>query len=219
MSIFNNHPFVVSKYIKGIHPDDPKIVFNKPQVFEVVKTIAHFHNVIKTYRPEYLLDRELFTIEYCLKEFNSRTNNSERIDWMNKQLDDLQLPDSLPKGICHADLSFSNILFLNNSVTGILDFDMSHFTFLIYDIASLIYWWAWAPQKGVISERAKIIVQEYLIYRALTKEEQYHIYDALQFITLLGIAWSNEEDYESNKKTVEYLNSIGREKFYILTTS
>ncbi|MEI6532677.1 MAG: phosphotransferase [Candidatus Roizmanbacteria bacterium] len=219
MSMFNNHPFVLSAFIEGTHPNDPKIMLNKSQIFEVVKTIANFHNIIVNYRPDYLFDREIFSLEYCMREFCSRTNNSERIDWMKKEIEDLQLPEFLPKGICHADLSFSNILIQNNSITGILDFDMSHFTFLIYDIASLLYWWAWAPQKGVIPERAKIIVQEYVKKRSLTKEEMYHIYDALKFITLLGIAWSEEKDYESNKQTVEFLNSIGREQFYIFTTS
>ena len=113
----------------------------------------------------------------------------------------------MPKGLCHADLNYGNFLFKNGKVVAVLDFDMSFRTFLIYDIASLIYWWACPPQNGFNAEIAAQLVQEYSKWRELSEAERVHILDALKLITLLGISWSDEADFEQEKKKIEFLNS------------
>ena len=90
---------------------------------------------------------------------------------------------------------------------------MSLHTFFVYDIASLIYWWARSPQTGTDLKKAQHIVREYSRSRLLSEVERAHIYDALKFITLLGISWSGEEDFENEKRHIEFLDKMGRKEF------
>jgi homoserine kinase type II len=138
---------------------------------------------------------------------------TEKGKWFKSELEKLEFPATLPKGLCHADLNYGNFLFRNGKVVAVLDFDMSFYTYLIYDVASLIYWWAWPPEKNFKENQATQIVKEYLKWRELSAEEKEHIYDVLKLITLLGISWSEESDFENSKTNIDFLNSLGREKF------
>jgi hypothetical protein len=57
-------------------------------------------------------------------------------------------------------------------------------------------------------------VKEYSKSRKLNLTEKKYIYDALKLIILLGICWSDESDFEQEKKKIDYLNSLSRENFY-----
>ncbi len=142
-----------------------------------------------------------------------KIDKDKREEWLKAELGKLEFPSTLPKGLCHADLNYGNFLFKSGKVIAALDFDMSFRTYLIYDLASLIYWWAWSPAKDFNIEYSRYIVQEYSKYRTLTEPEKTYIYDALKLIILLGISWSDEGDFEQEKKKIEFINSIGREKF------
>lgn len=69
------------------------------------------------------------------------------------------------------------------------------------------------PEKDFREDAASFIVSEYIKNRKLSDEELSHIFDALKLVLLLGISWSEEEDFEGEKKKIEFLNSIGRENF------
>jgi Ser/Thr protein kinase RdoA (MazF antagonist) len=84
---------------------------------------------------------------------------------------------------------------------------------LVYDIASLIYWWAWPPGMSMKPAEAALIVKAYSALRPLGKDEPAHLYDALKLITLLGLSWSDDSDYEETKWRIECLNSMGRTGF------
>ncbi|MEK9179371.1 MAG: hypothetical protein AAB893_02795, partial [Patescibacteria group bacterium] len=98
-------------------------------------------------------------------------------------------------------------------IVGVVDFDISFYTYFIYDIAAIIYWWAWPPKTGFNVEKMQFVLKEYSKNRKLNKIEIEHIYDALKLIILLGISWSSEEDFEQDKRKIEYLNLIGKDKF------
>ena len=62
---------------------------------------------------------------------------------METELDKLEFPNSIPKGVCHCDFDISNLKFEGNKLIGVLDFDDACYTYLIYDVATLMYYWAW----------------------------------------------------------------------------
>lgn len=214
---YKNKPYIILEFIGGEHSKNPNDFFDDNQVSEVVKAIAQLHNLTLHYKPKYFKDREPFDVAYCWKEFqkkHSKIVKSEKGKWLKNELKQLEFPTSLPKGLCHADLNYGNFLFKNEKITAVLDFDMSFYTYFIYDIASLIYWWTWPPQKGFKEKETAQIITEYSKWRKLTIEEKNHVYDAIKLIILLGISWSGEEDFESEKTKIEFLNSIGRQQFY-----
>jgi Ser/Thr protein kinase RdoA (MazF antagonist) len=113
-------------------------------VSKVVEIIAKLHTLTKNYKPEYFKDREEFNTEYAWRSYQKiprEVQKEERAKWFKNELDKLEIPVTLPKGICHADLNYGNFLFHNGEIVAVLDFDMSFYNYVIYDIASLIYWW------------------------------------------------------------------------------
>ncbi|MDD2717779.1 MAG: homoserine kinase [Candidatus Wallbacteria bacterium] len=215
---YKEKPFIIIEFVEGEHGENPNDIFDGKEVAEVIKAVASLHNLTKNYTPEYFKDREIFDVAYCWKEFvnkHSLLAKSEKGKWFKAELDKLEFPASLPKGLCHADLNYGNFLFKNGKIVAVLDFDMSFYTYLIYDIASLIYWWTWPPGMKVKEKQAAQIVSEYSKSRELSKEERMHIYDTLKLIILLGISWSEEGDFENEKEKIEFLNSMGRINFML----
>ncbi len=212
---YKGKPFIIIGYIAGEHCKNPNDSLDTDSLSKIIKIVALLH-VLTLNHSEFAKEREPFDVEYCWREYkkHSRQSNEERENWLRKELDKLEFLDSLPKGICHADLNYGNFLFKNGEIVAVLDFDMSFYTSLIYDVASLIYWWAWPPQKKLKMEEAKFIVSEYIKSRSLSEIEKMHIYDALKLIILLGISWSDEGDFEQGKENVSFLNSVGRTGFY-----
>ena len=128
----------------------------------------------------------------------------------------LKLPYNIPKGVCHCDTHYSNFLYKDTKISAVLDFDDASYTYLLYDIASMIYFWAW-PRKGELNfNRAQNILKEYSKYRELTEVEKRHLYDFLKMSIFMSIGWFiyDDDDFFWEKKKIEFLNSFGREKFY-----
>lgn len=218
LGIHKNKPYIIIEYVEGEHCANPNSFFDKQALAEVIKIVAALHNLTCDYEPEYFKDRVVYDAEYCWREYKKlpkkKLNQNNEL-WLKSELDKLEFPETLPKGICHADLNYGNFLFKDGRVVAVLDFDMSFYSYLVYDIASLIYWWAGKLESGFNTEKAMFIIREYSKWRTLGKAEQIHIYDALKLITLLGIAWSEDVDneIEASKNYLKSVSSIEREHF------
>ncbi|BCK01496.1 phosphotransferase enzyme family protein [Anaerocolumna chitinilytica] len=94
---------------------------------------------------------------------------------------------NLITGVIHHDANNTNVLF--NEMTKniiLLDFDESHITYLINDIASLIHNWAMDENNMEINlDRATKIIQTYNLYRPLSNTEKKMIGD---FVLLFQLA-------------------------------
>ena len=107
LGIYKDKPYVIIEYIVGEHGKNPNDIFDADQATEVVKAVAQLHNLTKEYPPEYLKGREVYDTEYCWREYKKypqRVENKERENWLRNELDKLEFPGFLPKGICHAEL-------------------------------------------------------------------------------------------------------------------
>ena len=141
----------------------------------------------------------------------------EKLAWLENQLSNLELPDSLPKGICHCDFHFSNVLFQGDRFAGLIDFDDANFTYLTFDLVCLIDSWAWPFQSESLDlEQARKIVQAYEKYRPLSVVEQYHLFDVHKLSILFDCIWyfgrGSAIDFYERKK-IEYLNALGRDRY------
>lgn len=210
---YKGKPLAMLEFIEGEHGEDPNDVLEGKQIAQVVKTVAELHELTLGYAADYLHDREPYDAAYCLKTFEDKSDSKDRHDWLRKELASLEIPAGLPKGVCHADLNYGNFLLKDGKVAAVLDFDMSFYGDVVYDVASLIYWWAWPPKSGLKIEDAKRIVQEYQKHRPLTDAEKISIFDYLKLIILLGISWSSAEDFDAEKERIEKLNQLGRADF------
>ena len=55
---------------------------------------------------------------------------------------------NLPKGNVHGDLFHDNALFVNDALTGVIDFYYAHHTALIYDLAVAVADWCFVQNSG-----------------------------------------------------------------------
>ena len=68
----------------------------------------------------------------------------------------------LPRGVIHADLFRDNVLFVNDTLTGLIDFYYAHTGALIYDLAVVIADWCFEPDGSYLRARAAAIVEGYV---------------------------------------------------------
>jgi len=230
IGIHNNKPYVIFEFIEGEHIENP----NEDQKRQLIRKVAELQNITKNYRPLYKKFRWNYSIELCkklaqeeAKRINT-TNSKRKLKWLENELSNLDLPKSLPKGICHCDFHFSNVLFKNGKFNALIDFDDANYTFLMYDLVCLIdpfisiFSWAnWNKYKitdNVFDFReAKKVISEYMKYRPLNNNEKRHLFDLYKLSILIDCVWYFErgdaEDFYEKRK-IDYLNNIGRGKFY-----
>jgi homoserine kinase type II len=209
-------PCIILEFIDATPGQDPNQAFDRNEAAAVAKAVAELHNLTQNQHLPHCESREVYDPAYCWCQFQRKHHGllgTENGAWLKYELDHLEFPASLAHGICHADLNYGNFLFRDGKVVAVLDFDMSLCTYLIYDIGSLIYWWTMPPQGSFRHDDAIYIVTEYSRWREITAQERRHIYDALKLIILLGISWSDESEFESERAKIELLNSITREHF------
>ncbi len=219
VGVYNKKPYAIFEFIEGQHVKNP----NENQKKQLIKKVAELQNITKNYRPLNKKYRWNYSIELCKelaqkesKKLNT-TNSRKKLKWLENELLKLNLPKSLPKGICHCDFHFSNVLFKGNKFNALIDFDDANYTFLMFDLIVLIEYEAWLHGKTLNFNKAKKVLQEYTKYRLLNSNEKRHLFDLYKLSILFDCIWCFErgdvKDFYEKKK-IDYLNNIGREEFY-----
>ena len=219
VTIYNKKPCVFFEFIEGQHIETP----DENQKKQIIRKAAELQNLTRNYRPLYKKYRWNYSIELCREltgkeaEKIDRADSMEELKWLEHELVKLKLPKSLPKGICHCDFHFSNVLFKDNKFNALLDFDDANHTFLMFDLVNLIDYWAWPYNKTLDFNEGRKILREYTYYRILNCNEKKHFYDLYKLQILIEYIWffvrGNTEDFYGKRK-IDYLNNMGREKFY-----
>jgi homoserine kinase type II len=80
-------------------------------------------------------------------------------------------PGDLPKGIIHADLFPDNVLFLDDSVSGLIDFYFACADFFAYDLAICLNAWCFEPDFSFNVTKAIALVDAYERRRPLAAAE------------------------------------------------
>lgn len=227
---YNGKPYVVFEFVEGRHLENP----NETQKNQLIQKAAELQNITRNYKPRNREHRWNYTIEFCrelaqkaAQKINTR-NSKNKLEWFESELAKLHLPKSLPKGMCHCDFHFSNILFKDGDFKALLDFDDANYTFLTYDLINLMNpfilsfkwdtWFHFQPEEQVLDfKEARKTVAEYEKYRPLSSNEKRHLFDVYKLSIMVDCLWYFERGDVKNfyeKRKIEYLNSLGREKFY-----
>lgn len=222
VGLYQEKPYVFFEFIEGQHIDRPTDHHKQ----QLIQKAAELHNLTRKYPPHYKNYRWNYSVELCrtlahteATKINTK-NAQEKFAWLDDQLSMLQLPMSLPKGICHCDFHFSNVLFQKNEFVALLDFDDANYTFLLFDLVGLIEVWAWShPSDTLDLMQAHVIVQEYMKHRPLNVVEERHLYDVYKLSILIDMVWffrrGHAKDFYEKRK-VDFLNNLGRKKFFDL---
>ena len=214
---YQNKPFMIFEFIAGQTIEKPDEI----HIHQLIQKAAELQNLTRKYRPRYKEYRWNYNVDLCrslARAEAEKIHSQDALDkfaWLDRQLAALQLPRSMPKGICHCDFHFSNVLFQNDQFVALLDFDDANYTFLVFDLVSLIEWPY--PSDMLDMNKARAVVQEYTKHRRLNALEKRHLFDVLQLSILIDCIWffrrgRSGDFYEKTK--IDSLNRMGREKFY-----
>lgn len=214
---YNDKPFAIIEFMEGEHSE------SRENHKKIATVIGQLHNITIGYKPERYKDRDTYdptsslnNAELNSKKIKSEPKAKERLKWLKAELSKLEIPDDLPKGVCHCDTHPSNFLYKNGEISAVLDFDDASYIYLLYDIANMIYFWAWPEKEEINFDKAREILKEYSGHRALTEAEKEHLYDLLKMVNFMSIGWFiDSDDFDWEKERVEQLNSMGRKEFYI----
>ncbi|MBX4336131.1 homoserine kinase [Bartonella raoultii] len=80
-------------------------------------------------------------------------------------------PSNLPTGIIHADLFNDNVFFLNQQLSGIIDFYFSCNDFFAYDLAICLNAWCFEPDYSYNLMKARALLESYQKVRPLISLE------------------------------------------------
>lgn len=220
VGVVNGKPYMFFEFMTGSPLDQP----GEQHQRQLIQKAAELQKLTRTYRPHYKKYRWNYRGELCrslAQAAATKINTPEaqaKFAWLEQQLASLQLPAALPKGICHCDFHFSNVLFADDHFAALLDFDDANYTFLLFDLVGLIESWAWShPAEQLDLARARWVVQEYGQHRALSALEQHHLYDVYKLSILFDCVWffgRGEASDFYEKRKVEFLNNLGRKTFY-----
>lgn len=218
---YKEKPYAIFEFVEGQHVKNP----NENQNKELIKKVAELHNITKNYRPYNKKYRWNYNIELCRELVRKEAkkldtaNSGEKLKWIENELSKLILPEFLPKGICHCDFHFSNVLFKGDRFNALIDFNDANYTFLMFDLVGLIESAAWRrdKDKALNFDEARKTLSEYMEYRPLNNNEKRHLFDLYKLSILFDCVWYFGRGdaigfYE--KRKIEFLNSVGREEFY-----
>ena len=217
---YGDQPYVLFEFLEGQHVEHPSAYQNQ----QLIQKAAELQKLTEGYDSVYVAHRWNYTPDLCRKLARAeaeRINTQEahkKLEWLEGELARLDLPASLPKGICHCDFHFSNVLFQGDEFVALLDFDDANYTYLQFDLVGLIEYWAWPHgQEKLDIEAARKVVGEYMKHRLLGEEERHHLYDVYKLSILIDCVWyfsrGSGESFNERRK-VECLDDLGRQRFY-----
>ena len=96
-------------------------------------------------------------------------------DFLERELDYLESgvwPANLPQGVIHADLFPDNVFFLDDRVSGIIDFTFACTDMLAYDVAICLNAWCFEADCSFNVTKARALLQAYERTRQMSKAEE-----------------------------------------------
>ena len=229
ISYLNGTPSILYQYFTGIHIEN----MSPLQFNQLVKLVAKLNKVTNNFKPANTKDRwnyeENSWPEVALKivSESKREDKMKKYEYLQKELSKLQFSNELSKGIVHCDFHYTNIIFENEEIKVLIDFDDSNYSYLVIDLAFLINpfikdynwntWQNFSKEDDVFDfTEAKQIVSLYSNTRPLSEEEKTHLYDAYKLTILFDALWyfeRGEFDMFYEKSKLEYLSKLGRNNF------
>jgi homoserine kinase type II len=220
VGVYGDKPYVISEFVEGQHIEHPAAHHRQ----QLVQRVAELQTVTKNFHSPYTPYRWNYDPDLCRRLARAAAaklntdSGRKKLAWLEGELAALDLPSSLPRGICHCDFHFSNVLFRGGEFVALLDFDDANWTFLPFDLVGLIESWAWPhPAKMPDVAEARRTVQAYMAHRPLDPIEQQHLYDVYKLSILFDCVWyfarGDAEDFRERRKA-EALTNLGRHRLF-----
>ena len=84
-------------------------------------------------------------------------------------------PHDLPKGFIHGDLFPDNVFFINDKITGVIDFYFSCTDILTYDLAIAVNAWCFDNKHNFLEKNYQSLLSGYSSKRKLSEDENFFL--------------------------------------------
>ncbi len=217
---FKTKIFILVNFLEG----KPKVKITPNDCYLIGDLIGNLQNKSKYCD---LIRKNSLSLEDCKKIFQDckKSISEKEINILRDGLYDLiedslkdcleKWPTHLPKGIIHGDLFPDNIFFLNNKVSGVIDFYFSCVDIKIYEIAIVINAWCFEQHNTLNIEKVKNLIKGFTLHDNLTKDELFSLNilakgASLRFLITRLFDWYNtpENSYVKKKDPQEYIDKL-----------
>ena len=217
---FKTKKFILVNFLEG----KPKVKITPNDCYLIGDLIGNLQN-----KSRYcdLIRKNSLSLKECKKIFqdfkNSISENEINIlrdglyDLIEDSLKDCleKWPTHLPKGIIHGDLFPDNVFFLNNKVSGVIDFYFSCVDIKIYEIAIVINAWCFDQHNTLNIKKVTNLIKGFTLHNNLTKDELFSLNilakgASLRFLITRLFDWYNtpENSYVKRKDPQEYIDKL-----------
>jgi homoserine kinase type II len=124
-------------------------------------------------------------------------------------------PKDLPAGVIHADLFNDNVFFLQNKLSGLIDFYFACNDILTYDLAICLNAWCFSPDYEFDFAKGSAMIAAYQAVRPLSEQEKAALPllargSALRFLLTRLVDWLNVPPgaVVTPKDPLEYLKKL-----------
>lgn len=165
-------PAVIINFLEGVWPRRPNVA----QCAGVGEALATMHRAgqdFPLYRPNPL------SVSGWRPLFQLAAPRADEIQpglraFITAELDYLEgcWPQQLPTGVIHADLFPDNVFFIDDKLSGLIDFPFSCNDLLAYDVAICLNAWCFEPDHAFNVTKARALLNGYNRARPLNEAEQ-----------------------------------------------
>jgi len=197
--------------------------FSPEKYFFVGKILGRIHKQIRDFKFSY--PRKSWGLKTAQKKFleiKEEIKNKEELEKNNfaeifeKEIRKIKFSKKLPKGIIHEDLGKRHVLFNNNEISGIIDWDRSYEGFLILDLGQTIRSWCFDNWEKLNKRKLDLVLEGYNNERKLNLLERFYLKKAVRFAFLeralsFAVKFLNEqkkEDLEFAFRNLELAGEI-----------
>ena len=217
---FKTKKYIIVNFLEG----RPKVKINPKDCYLIGELISKLQNKSKNFN---LTRKNSLSIEGCNEIFKACKNSIPKrevnilsnglYDLIENSLNDCleKWPTHLSQGIIHGDLFPDNVFFLNNRVSGVIDFYFSCVDIKIYEIAIVINAWCFEKNNTLNIERVKNLIKGFTLHNKLTKDELYNLHilskgASLRFLITRLFDWYHtpENSYVKRKDPQEYIKKL-----------
>ncbi len=204
-------PAAIIEFLQGRWPRRPKPV----HCAELGKAMAELHNAARDFpmrRPNALAIGDWRPLFEACKDRADEVHAGLAAD-LERELDTLEAswPSGLPDGVIHADLFPDNVFFLDNRLSGLIDFYFACNDFLCYDVAICLNAWCFETDGSFNVTKARVMLQAYREVREITESEYYTLPilargSAMRFLLTRLYDWLNHPEgaFVQPKDPLEY---------------
>ena len=171
LSELAGRPAAIISFLEGMSVRRPKT----QHCAELGKALAELHNVAANFHQK--RPNSLSLSSWAPLFAMSRDRIDTVLPGVAEEIDAELLflsqnwPSTLPTGVIHADLFPDNVFFINDRVSGLIDFYFACTDALAYDLAICLNAWCFEPDHQFNVTKARALLKGYQSIRTLTPQE------------------------------------------------